>query len=164
LHALAPKVVPQYPEQCRELVRQLECLPLALQVAGRLLNSEADHGWGVEDLLCELRTTLRLLNESPPADMMAALARETTPTVAALLRKSTDRLDAVTRDRFALLGAFAPDPGTFGLEAMAAVWQVSDPKPTARKLVQRGLLEPVGPARFQMHALLRMLARSLLAE
>ena len=37
---LVPAVVDQYPDECRELVKALESLPLALQVAGRLLNTE----------------------------------------------------------------------------------------------------------------------------
>ena len=61
LQALAPGIVAQHPEPCRELVRALEGLPLALQVAGRLLQVEASYGFGVEDLLAELREGARLL-------------------------------------------------------------------------------------------------------
>ena len=83
--------------------------------------------------------------------------------MAVLLQKSTERLDEHTRDYFAYLGVFAPKPATFDLEAMRAVWQIDDPKPFARILVDRGLLEAVG-GRFQMHALLVMHAKSLLQE
>ena len=86
------------------------------------------------------------------------------PTVMALLQKSTDLLSEQMRDCFALLGAFAPKPATFDLAAMKAVWQVADPKPIVRELVDRGLLEPVGSGRLQMHALLVQHARSLLSE
>jgi hypothetical protein len=48
---------------------------------------------------------------------------------------------------------------------MKAVWQVEDPKPTVRILVDRGLLEPITEiGRFQMHALLVMHAKTLLTE
>ena len=63
-----------------------------------------------------------------------------------------------------LLGVFVPKPATFDLGAMATAWEVSDPKPFARILVNRGLLEPISGGRFQMHALLVYHARSLLEE
>jgi hypothetical protein len=47
---------------------------------------------------------------------------------------------------------------------MAAAWETDDPKPYARILVNRGLLEPVSGGRFQIHALLVLHARSLLEE
>ena len=95
---------------------------------------------------------------------MLGAGRDTSPTVAALLKRSTDLLDADTRRRFAYLGLFVPKPATFDLEAMAVAWDVTDPKPIARVLVNRGLLEPVSGGRFQMHALLVLHARSLLRE
>jgi hypothetical protein len=163
LRTLAPAVVAQYPAQSQELVRELEGLPLALQVAGHMLNAEASYGFGVSDLLAELRQGSKLLEAKAPPDRVD-LANETTPTVAVLLQKSTDRLDEQTREYYAFLGAFAPKPATFDLAAMQAVWQVDDPKPIARKLVDRGLLEPATSGRFQMHALLVMHAKSLCTE
>lgn len=169
LRALAPDVVAQHPQLSLELARALECLPLALQVAGHMLNVEASYGFGVGALLAELREGAeryeggKLLGARAPADRVD-LASETTPTVAVLLQKSTDRLDEQARECFAYLGAFAPKPATFDLAAMRAVWEIEDPQPVARILVDRGLLEPVGSGRFQMHALLVMHARSLCTE
>lgn len=161
LKLLAPAIVAQFPEQSLELVRELEGLPLAIQVAGRLLNVEASYGFGVSELLAELRAGAKLLEAKAPADR-ADLVNETIPTIAALLQKSTDRLDPETRERFAYLGAFAPKPATFDLKAMKAVWKAEDPKLTVRILVDRGLLEPiVESGRFQVHALLVLHARSL---
>lgn len=164
LRVLTPTVVTVHSDESRELVKELEGLPLAIQVAGHMLNVEANYGFGVTDLIRELREGAKLLTAKAPADR-TDLANETTPTVAVLLQRSTDRLDTLTRDCFAYLGAFAPKPATFDLAAMKAVWQVEDAKPIARTLVDRGLLEPI-PAtdRFQMHALLVMLAKSLLTE
>lgn len=162
LRILAPSVVAAHEDECRQLARDVECLPLALHVAGRLLNAESQMGWGVADLLNDLREGASLIEAKAPADMMD-YETETIPTVAALLKKSTDRLDDFTRDCFAFLGPFAPKPATFDLSAMKAVWMVDDARPTARTLVDRGLLEPVG-SRFQMHALLVAHARSLLAD
>ena len=97
---------------------------------------------------------------------MADLTNQTTPTVAALLRKSTDRLDPETRERFAFLGAFAAKPATFDLGDMEEVWKISkeNAKYTADELIARGLLEPIGESRFWMHALLVKHADSLCTE
>jgi hypothetical protein len=57
-----------------------------------------------------------------------------------------------------------PKPATFDLGPLASAWNVLDPKPFARNLVNRGLLEPISGGRFQMHALLVLHARTLLEE
>lgn len=158
LEKLTPNTVKQFPAESLELVQDLEGLPLAIQVAGRLLQAEERLGWGVADLLAELREGASLLQAEAPSDMQ----KDTTSTVAALLKRSTDTLNENTQERFALLGLFVPKPATFDLGAMSAIWDIEDPKPTARELVNRGLLEPVGGGRFQMHALLVLHAQSML--
>jgi hypothetical protein len=163
LSKLTPETVSGFPDEARELVSDLEGLPLALQVAGRLLHSEARLGWGVRDLLAELRAGARLLSAQPPSEV-AVVGRDTSPTIAALLQRSTAALEVETRQRFALLGLFVPKPATFSLEAMAVAWDVADPRPAVRQLVDRGLLEPISGGRFQLHALLVLHARSLLEE
>lgn len=161
LEILTPNTVRDFPDESLQLIQDLEGLPLAIQVAGRLLHNEEKLGWGVVDLLAELREGTRLLDEPAPSDMLRVY-QDTTPTISALLRRSTDTLNPLTRERFALLGLFVPKPATFDLGAINAIWGVDDSKPTARELVNRGLLEPVGGGRFQMHALLVAHARSML--
>jgi hypothetical protein len=156
---LAPDPVDQYPSECRELVRDLGYLPLALHVAGRLLKTEAKLGLNVVDLIAAIREGAKVLEEAAPLDYKTD--GSTLPTVQALLKKSTDSLDEFTRDCFAYLGAFASKPSTFDAHALEAVWEVDDPAPTIRKLVAHGLLERVGPSRFQMHELLVKHAKSL---
>ena len=141
--------------------KTLEGLPLAIQVAGRLLHEEMQMGWGVDQLLADLRDGSRLLTEQAPNDLHTVMA-ESTPTIAALLARSTKSLDMDVLSRFALLGFFVPKPATFDLQAMAALWDIEDPRPTVRVLVNRGLLEPLNGGRFQMHALLVIHAKSLL--
>ncbi len=156
---LAPDVVKKHPDSCRELVRDIECLPLALHVAGRLLKAESAMGLDVVDLIQGIREGSKLLPEPAPLDRAEG---KIIPTVEALLRRSTDSLDPETRECFAYLGVFAPKPATFDTQAMAAVWMVDNPRPMIRKLVGQGLLEPVGSGRFQIHALLVRHANSLL--
>ncbi len=160
LRTLAPQVVECFPDEVRELVDDLEGLPLALQVAGRLLHAEFNMGWGITDLLDDLRHGVGLLEMQAPADRME-LATQTTPTIATLLRRSVERLSPEMQERFALLGVFAPKPASFTLEAIQAVWVVDDPRPALRVLVGRGLVEPTGEGLFQIHALLVMLAQSM---
>ena len=159
LRYLAPSIVEQYKKECRELVLDLGCLPLALHVAGRLLKAEAKMGLSVADLIVGIREGAKLFPELAPLDRTEG---EILPTVHALLKRSTDELDELSRNCFAYLGPFAPKPAAFDLTAMRAVWQLDDPLPVVRKLVGHGLLEPVGAGRFQMHELLVKHARSLL--
>ncbi|MEQ8675746.1 MAG: BTAD domain-containing putative transcriptional regulator [Aggregatilineales bacterium] len=160
LETLAPVAVQEAPDEIRALVHDLEGLPLALQVAGRLLRAEASMGWGVKKLLNELRHDARLLAENAPADRQDS-QDEVPLTVEALLRKSTNLLDAESRERFALLGVFAPKPAYFDEDALQAVWAVDEPRKTIRLLVERGLLEPATQGQFQIHALLVMHAKSM---
>lgn len=163
LGRLTPETVAEYAVKARELVRDLEGLPLAIQVAGRLLHAEARFGWEVGELLEELRAGAALLMAQAPSDM-ANLGQAISPTIAALIRRSTDTLDDDMQQRFAMLGILVSKPATFDLGAMAAAWEIPDPKPFARILVNRGLLEPISGGRFQMHALLVAHARALLEE
>lgn len=164
LQRLAPTIVQQFPAESRGLVHDLEGLPLAIRVAGRMLETEASLGVDVLSYITELQNSNALLTGIAPDDRFDPKTG-TTPTVQLLLKRSTDTLDDVTRERFAFLGAFAPKPATFDLNAMKAVWLVPDPIPTVRLLVDRGLLEPIiSTGRFQIHALLVMHAKSLLDD
>ena len=162
LAELAPAVAAGFPEEAVRLVDDLEGLPLAIRVAARLLDAEAGYGWGIRELVAELTAGAELLRSAAPEDRFDA-ATGVLPTLADLLRLSTDRLDPATRERFAFLGAMAPKPATFDLAGMAGIWLLDDPRPTARTPVDRGLLEPqLGTGRFQLHSVLAMHARSLL--
>lgn len=166
LGKLAPQVVERHQKECRELVAELEGLPLALQVAGRLLRAEYAKGWSVPELLRELRDDkAKLLNAQAPADM-AASPGEVSPTVTALLRMSTDSLDPTVRKRFAYLAPFAPRPATFELEDIMAVWKSDDAstRQTIDVLVDRGLLEPLGDGDYQIHQVLVHHAKTLLKK
>jgi hypothetical protein len=157
--AIAPEILRQHPKECLELVGALECLPLAIHVAARLLATESKLGWGVYELIEELKAGDAILIKAPPEDRLDG---GSSPTVAALLRKSTDLLSSTAKDCYSLLGVFAPKPATFDLAMLSGQWELADPRPVVRELASHGLLEPVGYGRFQMHALLVAHARSLL--
>jgi hypothetical protein len=162
LSQLTPTVSKQYPGECRQLVRDLEGLPLALRVAGRLLEHEASVGFDVRESFESLGNEAAILREKAPEDRFDPKTG-TTPTIQLLLQQSTDRLNDDTREHFAFLGAFAPKPATFDLAAMKVVWEVDDPKPIVHELVDRGLLEPIpATGRFWMHSILVMHATLML--
>jgi hypothetical protein len=164
MYHLAPLVVQEYPQETLMLVHQLEGLPLALQIAGRLLQSESGIGLGVKELFTEILEGSKLLQEKAPPDR-EDISNETTPSIAVLLQKSVDMLDKFTRDCYAYLGVFAPKPATFDLNAMAYVWGIEDPKPVVDTLVNRGLLEYLPEInRYEIHPILLQLAKSLLID
>lgn len=165
LEQLAPDVVSQHPEESLQLVRELDGLPLAIRVAGGLLAAESYRGLDVPGLLEELREGKRLLEEEAPPSYVQAAEQEVPVTVIALLRKSTERLRALYRKRFAMLGVLPPRPISFDVPAAQDVWDMrSDPAMTLRALTDRGLIEPAGDGRFQMHSLLSAFAISMIEE
>lgn len=161
LRCLAPAAVALHEEACADLLARLGWLPLAVRVAGRLLHAEAALGCALGDLLRELAQGDALLHAKVPTDLIS-LDGLATPTVASVLRRSTDRLPQAVRDRFACLGVLPPKPASCSLSNLAALWEVDDALPTVRTLVDRGLLEPAGGGRFQVHVMVAALARALL--
>lgn len=171
LKKLAPQVVTNHPEECLTMVKELEGLPLSLQVAGRLLNAEYTRGFSVTDLLAELKEGVKILQAEPPPNRPGiSYADKAMITVTVLLEKTTERLKPETRERFARLGPFAPKPATFELNDLQYCWKLETPedtnlKDTVRELIDRGLLESVdfqGQPLYQMHALLVAHANDLL--
>jgi hypothetical protein len=162
LGLLAPAVVADFPREASALVGELEGLPLALRVAGRLLQEEQRMGWGVAELLTEIRDGAALLAAKAPKDRVDR-DQQTIPTVQALLQRSTDRLSDDDRLGFAYLGAFAAKPARFGEMDVLAVLGADDGRAVIRRLVARGLVERIGSGGFQIHAVLAFHARQLLA-
>lgn len=183
LGALAPaappaRVDPEGAAALLGLAADLGGLPLALRVAGRLLQSEARLGLGLVEPIEELRRGEELLAARAPAELADAVG-EAAPTVAALLSKSTDALRVPERDRFARLGVFSAKPAWFDLRAAEEIWGVAarstasdgvtgeaagGARDTLRALSEAGLVEPDGSGRFALHPVIRMHARRLLEQ
>ncbi|MCL6528092.1 MAG: AAA family ATPase [Thermaceae bacterium] len=161
LKRISPETVRGYPQAAQQLVRSLEGLPLAIGVAGRLLESEARLGGDPGQVLKELQRGVGLLEAPLPGDLIGSRPTPLT-TVGSLLQRSTAGLEPQVQERFAALGLLAPKPLPFDLAALGALWGVEDPKPTLRILIRRGLLEGVPGGRFQMHTLLALQAQNLL--
>jgi hypothetical protein len=165
LERLAPKVVERHPDAVRKLVEDLEGLPLAIRVVGRLLDNEARLRTNIEDLIADLRQGKAMMEAKAPSDRGVDPDTKHFYTVDALMRQSTDRLEPDLRLKFATLGTFAPKPATFDVGAMQFIWEVNDAMPDVRALTDRGLLEPLPTiGRYQMHAILVMHAKNLLKD
>lgn len=161
LKTIAPDVVARYPSETEALVRDLEYLPLAINVAGHLLRRELAAGLNVISMIDELRNEgEQLLQEALPPDMVELIREAKSPTVAAWLMRSIRVLDKPTRDFFISLGSMAAKPATFGLRELKMRWG-DRTKVIIRKLVDTGLVQTTTDQRYQMHALLVTLARSM---
>lgn len=162
LETVAPTVVMKYQKETKELVHDLEYLPLAINVTGQLLRREMDAGLDVVALIEEIREEGELLlKEAPPVDMMELIREAKSPTVAAWLKRSTQMLDTNTRQCFISLGYIAPKPATFGLRVLKRRWKDQNVNVVIRKLIDTGLIQPTSEERYQMHALLVTLAKSM---
>ena len=166
------EVVERHLEACRELVRRLQGLPLALVVAARMLDRCVGRGHSVEALLQDLRErTEKLLSEPAPPDVAQFLGEIKNPNVVALLQKSTDELDDDTFRCFALLGNATPSKeATFDLARMASGWGLSRERAqaVADTLIGHGLMdragELLGEPRYYIHDLLLQHAKTLIDE
>jgi hypothetical protein len=166
---LAPEVAKVYFSETNKLLKEIEYLPLAIQVAARLLHLETSRGLQIETLIKELQEGSKLLQAYSPSE----LEKNTKSTVAILLRKSTDYLDPVYRYNFALLGSFASKPAKFSVNIMEILWKRGNISRQGAEvdfdaircaLVDRGILEFVGGTYYTMHALLVLHAKDLLRE
>ena len=162
LGQLAPKVVTRHPEESRALVIELGRLPLAIQVAGRLLAAEAGRGGlGVTELLDDIRKGAALFKAKAPPGL-ADLVHETTPTVLALLMKSVDCLDAETKGRFPYLAPFVPKPASFDLAGACLCLRCRRPKAhRARSRRFRADKAAETEGRYHTHAIITKLVTYL---
>lgn len=131
----APGVVAENVEACRDLVRALDGLPLALRVAADLLRVESEAGFDVSDLLDELTQAARVLDEDAPHDTTDDShdgAAGAATTVRTLLRKSIERLGEHSVRHFARLGVLPPRPLSFDPWAAQEVWRDTSEHPPAR--------------------------------
>lgn len=163
LRELAPSVVKMCKERCKKLVEEMECLPLSLQVAGRILQSEYSRtGDAFEVLERLIQNQTSILKEPVPADIRSVLG-EKANSVTALLKLSTDLLEPKEREYFASLAAFAAKPAIFKEDHLKGIWGV-EPRDVLRALQDRGLVEGLGEGRYQVHSLLVTHAKTLCDE
>jgi tetratricopeptide (TPR) repeat protein len=162
---LAPEAVAADKAGAGGLAAQLEGLPLALKLAGRMLAFEWEAGVSTAGALAELQERKVLLglvdaNRKPGLGPKEA-------SLQAILAMSYDRLpDDQTRRAFRSLGAFGGRSLTFSIEAAAAVWAVElrPAQKTIATLYAHALIEQVGRGRYAIHPVLDSMAENLLSS
>jgi len=157
LGSLAPSAVERFPELSGELVSTLEHLPLAIKVAGHLLQSQAtlEPGYDLTSLFADLRRQQAVLDAAPPSDMPHP-AQMVSTTVAALFVTSIARLPKEVRAQFELLTVLPVSPAVFSRHHAAVTMNVRGEKleRTLTALHDAGLIEPVVDSRFWIHAMI----------
>ncbi|MET9050436.1 NB-ARC domain-containing protein [Streptomyces bacillaris] len=162
LRRTAPRMTREHPDTAAGILRELEGSPLAIRVAGRLLETELRRGFDLSSIVADVLSLRSVLASRAPTDRFDA-QEGVLPTVEALLRQSTSLLDPADRDRFAMLGVMAAKPATFDTAAIAAIWESEQIWRPLRRLLDRGLLEPTSSInRYWLHSLLAAHARDLL--
>jgi len=162
LKVLAPTPASIHHDRLPQLVRTVEGLPLALRVAGPLLQHYSDMGFDVDALLDEFeRDHRRLLESVAPADRFDERTGRT-PTIELLFQRSVETLPSDAQVAFVALGVFEHKPATFSFDAMREVWDNEDPHSLISVIVGRGLLESMPDTRFRMHQTLHAYANLLL--
>lgn len=166
LRSLAPEVVTAEEAVARQLCERLERLPLALNLAGRLLAIEADDPTQMRIVLGELierrEARLGLLQVGG----RKGLDEDNPVSIEAILGMSVERLNTLDQDRFAMLSVFGGEPLTWEINAAASVWEcsVEETRNTISHFINRGLVEARPNGRYWMHALLADYAAKMLEE
>lgn len=164
LSVLAPKVTEEYSNNMPHLTEALEGLPLALQVAGRLLKVYHHRHLDIYRLLDELINSYKLISAKAPDDRFDVDTGQT-PTISLLFQRSVETLSEAEQEAFALLGLFPHKPITFDQGYLTSVWETSDPQNLIGILIDRGLLESLesnSTEQYYLHRTLYMYANHLL--
>ena len=156
LKKVAPEAVTSDENGTRQLSSWLGGLPLGLTIAGRLLAEAWDSGIPVQDIFTELQEKKKRLGMSSESQSLDAVFATSYAWLS----------EEVHKRAFRLLGIFGGKPNTFSLNAAAKVCEIE--LQVMRKimvvLVNRALVEVVGPERYVLHALTADFAFSLMNE
>lgn len=161
LQTLAPEACAADPEAARALARTVDGLPLALALLGGYLAAPersyfAELSAAALDELADPGRRLALASKRlGSSDDAQVTLRET-------VALSLEGLPEEVVTAFHALGAFAPKPATFSLEAAEAVTEVG--AATLALLVARNLLERGEAERLTLHQVLSDVARTKLEQ
>lgn len=158
LHHLAPTSTAAYPEAIHALIRQVGGLPLALQLIGHALRVQELSGQPrrVEQAIQQLQRAearFHLREASAPADTPPALQAGTPLSLEAIINVSVQALTARAQAMLCALAVFPARPISFSEEAALSVCGLErqDGLDGLDALLDAGLVESVGPARYTIH-------------
>ena len=167
LRTLAPQVVEQQPERARELVLAVGGLPLALTLLGNYLRMQAymvqpRRIMSALQRLGERDMRLDLTETRSPAERHSSQPGDGSISLRTIIAVSDEQLDQHTREAFYALSIFPPKPNSFSEEAALAVSE-SDIQ-VLDTLLDTGLLQSSGPARYTLHQTIADYARAQIQE
>jgi len=163
LRELAPQAWAADIEQCQKLVEQVGQLPLAIELLGGYLNAQSVSR---SPLFADLQSDALTDLDDPQQRLQLAATRlgdstQSSVTLQATIELSVESLPPAAADAFTRLGAFAPKPQSFDIEAALAVAQTD--KQTLALLTARNLLE-AGTDALALHQTLADVARAKMGE
>ncbi|MCA9952400.1 MAG: hypothetical protein KDE48_22275 [Anaerolineales bacterium] len=162
LQYLAPNAYKYNSSRFEELALQLEGHPLALKVAGRMLEKRSWIRHDLSETINQLLDPISIMEREVPEDYRD-LSEGQSHKVLSVFEKSIQDMNKDTQVRFAMLGYLKQKPATFDIEALDALWDGRDIEDTLLELIERGLIESAGN-RFRIHALTKSFAQKLQEE
>jgi NB-ARC domain len=155
LHDHAPEAVERECKLAEHLCQKLGYLPLAINLAGRLIAQEADVPGRVRTIINELIKHRSARLHLTQDEQRPGLDPKKPRTVQAIIGMSVERLQRRDQDRFAVLSVFGAEPLWWPIDHAATVWHCSvrEAELTTSRLIQRGLVE-LRDDRYWMHALI----------
>jgi hypothetical protein len=164
IHRLAPQLTELGTGAVANLCRRLEFHPLALTLAGRLLEAESAVPTRMAACFDALLNSADARLALSQTESRLGIDAESV-SIRAILGLSIDHLNPTDRERFAMCAVLGGDPIIWTLDEATAVWAChsSDAEQTVRNFVRLGLAERRG-GNYWMHALLHDYAYSLWKE
>jgi tetratricopeptide (TPR) repeat protein/transcriptional regulator with XRE-family HTH domain len=149
-------------EELEHIVQLTGCLPLALVLIGRYLQSQAitDQERRLSSALASLQDGAKRLHLAvpyAPVEAPPALVSSNHLSLEAVIALSDEALDSKTRAVLRALAVFPPKSSSFSEEAALAVAMTSAESLDA--LVDAGLVESLGHRRYTLHATIADYAR-----
>ncbi|MBN2007663.1 MAG: tetratricopeptide repeat protein [Anaerolineae bacterium] len=154
LGRMAPQAVAEKPKEAHALARAVGGLPLALTLMGWHLREETHggHPRRLQNALKRLQQTAARLQISQPQTLLerrSDLAEGTPLSLQVAIGISDETLNPTAWRALRALSVFPPKPSSFSEAAALAV--TAAPVETLDTLMDRGLLESVGPDRYTLH-------------
>lgn len=155
-------------EKIIELHNAMEGLPLAIRAAASRIREDFKMGPAVVSKLIEtlLQSYYEVIQNQPADTDRFDEVTGMSPTIRMLLDSSVQRLSVDMQNCYAMMGAFAPKPYVFDLDALQFVWEAYSQQPVnvLRELIAYGFIEPVDSEEFWMHSIFVGHAKTLWSD
>lgn len=160
---LAPEAVEMEPTECRQLVKGVGSLPLAILLIGNYLRV---HSYGKRprtlrlaiERLHQNKKIFELEEPQSPSASHPSLPKSAAISLQSTIGISFENLDDETRQAINALSVFPPKSNTFSEESALAISE-SNPEVLDNLVIKYGLLDGVGVDRYTIHQTIADFAR-----